>query len=85
MPIVRDMLTAGEQASVGPMAAVAGAIAEYVGRGLIDAGCQEIIVENGGDIFLSRPLSTIIAIFAGSSSLSNRLGVRIEEKAIDIS
>ena len=34
--IVRDMLTAGKNAGVGPMAAVAGAIAERVGFGLLE-------------------------------------------------
>ena len=41
------MIEAGRKANVGPMAAVAGAIAEYVGRELLDFS-PEIIVENGG-------------------------------------
>ena len=45
------MAEAGEKAGVGPMAAVAGAIAESVGRELL-AFSVEIIVENGGDIYL---------------------------------
>jgi len=53
-PIVKGMLKAAAAADVGPMAAVAGAIAEYVGRDLLDAGLQEVMVENGGDIFLKR-------------------------------
>ncbi|MBW6469515.1 MAG: UPF0280 family protein, partial [Coriobacteriia bacterium] len=44
--IVRRMAEAGRIARVGPMAAVAGAIAEYVARGLVEVS-SEVIVENG--------------------------------------
>ncbi len=50
-PIVRKMAEATAIAGVGPMAAVAGAIAECVGHGLL-AYSSDVIVENGGDIFL---------------------------------
>jgi ApbE superfamily uncharacterized protein (UPF0280 family) len=53
-------------ASVGPMAAVAGAVAEFVCKGLIDEGYNEVIVENGGDIYLQRSTDCIIAVFAGA-------------------
>ncbi len=77
-PIIRDMLRAGEAAGVGPMAAVAGVVAEYVGRALMkELGLEEIIVENGGDIFLARSRECHTAIFAGQSPLSGRLGLRI--------
>jgi ApbE superfamily uncharacterized protein (UPF0280 family) len=77
-PLVREMLQAGLRAEVGPMAAVAGVIAEYVGRDLLKIpGCDEVVVENGGDIFLSRKRDTIIAIFAGASQLSNRVGLKL--------
>jgi len=76
-PLIREMLAAGSIASVGPMAAVAGAIAQFVGLGLVDEGHNEIIVENGGDIFLQRRCSCTVAIFAGQSSLSNRVAIRL--------
>ena len=76
-PVIRDMITAGRRASVGPMAAVAGAIAEYVGRGLLDEGLKEVIVENGGDLFLKRNRECIIAVFAGQSPLSNKIGIKV--------
>lgn len=78
-PVVRAMLQAGLNAGVGPMAAVAGAIAEHIGRALISAfGCKEIIVENGGDLWLafSNPLE--IAVFAGNSPLSGVLGIELQ-------
>jgi ApbE superfamily uncharacterized protein (UPF0280 family) len=51
-PIIKDMQQAAATANVGPMASIAGAIAEYVGRDFLDAGLEEVMVENGGDIFL---------------------------------
>lgn len=83
-PIVRDMLAAGQGAGVGPMAAVAGAIAEYVGKALLKTGCREVVVENGGDIFLRRTTEAIVAIFAGASPLSMRLGLRMVGESMPI-
>ncbi len=76
--IIQTMLRAALAAEVGPMAAVAGAIAEFVGRGLITGGLtHEVMVENGGDIFLLRNQECLSAIYAGESPLSNRIGLRI--------
>ncbi|MCX8043783.1 MAG: UPF0280 family protein [Desulfobacterota bacterium] len=75
-PIIREMLIAGAACSVGPMAAVAGAIAEYVGRALL-AVSREVIVENGGDIFVSVKRKITAAVFAGTSPLSHRIGITI--------
>jgi len=76
-PIIKGMLKAAAAANVGPMAAVAGAIAEYVGRDLLDTGIQEIMVENGGDIYLKRNRECVAAIFAGQSPLNQKVGIRI--------
>lgn len=62
---------------MGPMAAVAGAIAEYVGKGLL-LHTDEVVVENGGDIFLRTKTPATVAIFAGESPLSLRVGLRTE-------
>ena len=75
--IVRDMVNAGNKAGVGPMAAVAGAIAEYVGLDLLSSS-DEVVVENGGDIFLKTNEPVKIGIFAGKSPLSLRIGFRID-------
>ena len=75
-PIIQDMLQAAQSAGVGPMAAVAGAIAEYVGRELLPLS-PEVIIENGGDIFLVLEKPVVVGLFAGDSPYTNRLGVRI--------
>jgi uncharacterized protein len=75
--ILRKMARAGNQVGVGPMAAVAGAIAEAVGLLLLDYA-DEVIVENGGDIFISVIEPVNIGIYAGNSPLSGKLALRIE-------
>jgi hypothetical protein len=75
-PVVGDMVAAGAAAGVGPMAAVAGAVAEHVGRGLL-AHSEEVIVENGGDIFLKTATPATVAVLAGASPLSLKVGVRV--------
>jgi hypothetical protein len=72
--IVRMMSGAADRAGVGPMAAVAGAIAELVGRGLLRT-VREVIVENGGDIFMKTIQPRRVGIFAGQSPLSDRVGL----------
>jgi hypothetical protein len=58
------------------MAAVAGAIAEFVGKSLLKYS-TEVIVENGGDIFVSAAEEIIIKIFAGESPLSEKIGLKV--------
>lgn len=75
--IIADMVKAGKKARVGPMAAVAGAIAEHVGRGLLKM-TDHVIVENGGDIFLKTEVPVTVGVFAGRSPLSLQLGIRLD-------
>jgi ApbE superfamily uncharacterized protein (UPF0280 family) len=74
--LIRVMLEAAAKTGVGPMAAVAGAIAEFVGNELL-AFSPEIIIENGGDIYLRSLNDRTIGIYAGSSPLTGRLGLEI--------
>lgn len=75
--IVKEMLLAAGEASVGPMAAVAGAIAEYVGKELLPFS-SEIIVGNGGDIFIVSQKRRTIKIYAGNSPLTGKIALQIE-------
>jgi len=74
--IVREMADAGRRANVGPMAAVAGAVSQYVGQD-IDSKSENIIIENGGDIYMKSAVERTISIFAGTSVLSHKVGIRI--------
>jgi ApbE superfamily uncharacterized protein (UPF0280 family) len=75
--IVKSMAEAAEKVGVGPMAAVAGAIAEFVGNELL-AFSPEVIVENGGDIYLKSLRKRVIGIYAGKSPLTGRIGLEID-------
>jgi len=79
-PIVRAMAEAAQEVGVGPMAAVAGAIAEFVGKRLLDH-CHQVIVENGGDIFIKVKKKRKVGIYAGSSSLSGKIALEIEPQS----
>ena len=74
------MADAAKKTCVGPMAAVAGAIAEDVGRFLLEKGAKDVIVENGGDIFLSIMRAKTIGIHAGGSEWSDKLALKVRPK-----
>jgi len=74
--VVQEMAQAADKAGVGPMAAVAGAVAECVGKHLLRFSDQ-VIVENGGDIFIRTQRPRSVGIFAGDSPLSNKVALRI--------
>lgn len=74
--IVRAMAAAGRAAGVGPMAAVAGAIAERVARGLAPLS-SEVIVENGGDLFIVGTAPRTVLLLAGDSPLSGKVALSL--------
>lgn len=78
--LVKEMMQASARVNVGPMAAVAGAIAAAVGRKLLDYS-PEVIVENGGDIFLKTSEAATIAVYAADSPLSMKVGLLIPADA----
>jgi ApbE superfamily uncharacterized protein (UPF0280 family) len=71
-----EMSRAAGLAGVGPMAAVAGYFSEMVGRKL-SAYSSEVIVENGGDIWLKTKKVRRVGVFAGESPFSNRIALEI--------
>lgn len=75
--LVREMIAAGRAAGVGPMAAVAGGLAEMVGRRLL-ALCDEVVIENGGDLFLALDAPVTVGIDAGDSPLSRKVGLHLK-------
>lgn len=75
--IVREMADAAGLAGVGPMAAVAGAVAAAVGRDML-AFSPEIIVENGGDIFIATGESRTVGIYAGDSPFTGKIALQVE-------
>ncbi len=75
--IVRDMAAAARKAGVGPMAAVAGVIAEYVGKDLLEHSGQ-VIIENGGDIFIKSSKQRKIGLYTGNKGIDKKLVLSIK-------
>lgn len=71
-PIVRDMLVKSKICGVGPMAGVAGAVSEFVGYDLIN-NTGNLIIENGGDIFVKSRNKITVSVYAGESPLSYKV------------
>lgn len=77
--IFQEMAAVAQKSGIGPMSAVAGAVAEKVGQALKKQfGSREIIVENGGDIYADIAEDLDISVFAGTSPLSEKTGLHIE-------
>lgn len=81
--IIQRMALVAQMVGVGPMAAVAGAIAEYVGKDLLKYS-TEVIVENGGDVFIKSSRPRRIVIYAGDSPLSNKMVIEIKPEQTPI-
>jgi len=74
---LRRMARVAAAFSLGPMAAVAGAVADYV-AGSLAAEVEEAIVENGGDIHLRTVRPRILGVNPGPGHpLSGRLRIRL--------
>ncbi len=74
--VVNLMIAAGCLAGVGPMAAVAGAIARCVGEDLLEHS-PTVIIENGGDIWMQSAEERIVGIYAGEGDGRESFGLRI--------
>jgi uncharacterized protein len=74
----KEMATAAEKAGIGPMSAVAGLFAREVGETLLqNFSVEEMVIENGGDIFVLLKNELVLSVFAGESPLSERIGLVI--------
>ncbi len=76
--VIKSMIKNSKKANVGPMASVAGVVAEYVGKKLLKYS-KEVIVENGGDIFFKVDEPVSIGVYAGKSPLSMKFAIFIED------
>jgi ApbE superfamily uncharacterized protein (UPF0280 family) len=74
----KEMAAATEIAGVGPMAAVAGLFAREIGEAILqNFSVEEMVIENGGDIFALIKNETVLSVFAGESPLSEKIGLVI--------
>ncbi|MDD2778410.1 MAG: UPF0280 family protein [Methanocellales archaeon] len=77
--VVKRMCDASNAAGVGPMAAVAGTIAELTVEAMMQKGAKHVIVDNGGDIALVNETPVTVGIYTGESNIKD-LALQIEPR-----
>lgn len=77
-PLIISMMNAASRTGVGPMAAVAGAIAEFVGEQLLSLA-REVIVQNGRDIYIASIGSRIVRVYSDSPQFKDYIKIKIPE------
>ena len=88
-PEVESMYRCAQASETGPMSSVAGLFAEAAGKAILALvekrsaedtalldSC-ELIVENGGDLFVKNMKNLVVVIHSGDSALSGKLGLVI--------
>ncbi len=81
---VRRMSAAAHLVGVGPMAAVAGTMAQLAAEAGLAAGADEAIIDNGGDIFIASPQPVTVGLFGGQGKGVNRLAFSIAPEALPL-
>lgn len=82
--VIELMLRAGELAGVGPFAAVAGAISQVAAEAAVEAGANNVVVDNGGDISIIGERDFRVGIFAGFAAASGKLGFLVKKDELPI-
>ena len=82
--VAKLMAEAASKAGVGPMAAVAGVIADLAVNDMTNAGCEVAVVEDGGEISAQSNMPVDVAVAAGEEPLSKRFGFRLTEFPIGV-
>jgi ApbE superfamily uncharacterized protein (UPF0280 family) len=82
--VAKLMAEASEKADVGPMAAVAGVLADLAVKDMVNFGCRIAVVEDGGEISATSNIPVDVALAAGDEPLSRRFGFRLTEFPIGV-
>jgi ApbE superfamily uncharacterized protein (UPF0280 family) len=79
IPLIISLMTrAGRRGEVGPMAAVAGSIAQLSMGFMVENGARYVVIDNGGDIAMKTDQDVVVGLYAGESSLSGELGFKVK-------
>lgn len=82
--VAKLMAEAAEKAGVGPMAAVAGVLADLAVQDMLNAGCETAVVEDGGEVSAVSNVPVDVALAAGDEPLSKRFGFRLTEFPVGV-
>ncbi|AEV29681.1 hypothetical protein SpiGrapes_1887 [Sphaerochaeta pleomorpha str. Grapes] len=78
-PFLSSMFRASLASGTGPMASVAGAVAQSVGSYLKERfALTEIVVENGGDLYIDVLEELSVKLFAPGNALSGKLSLVVD-------
>jgi ApbE superfamily uncharacterized protein (UPF0280 family) len=78
------MARGAEATGLGPMASVAGTIAQIGVEAAKKAGCMEAIIENGGDMYVMSNNPITIGIYAGENSIGTQLGFSLTPEELPL-
>jgi len=76
--VTHRMARAAALVGVGPMAAVAGVMAQYAAEAGLAAGADEVIVDNGGDIYLRAVEPVVVGLYAGGAAVGDKLAFSLQ-------
>jgi ApbE superfamily uncharacterized protein (UPF0280 family) len=82
--VARLMAKAAEKANVGPMAAVAGVLADLAIKDMLADGCRVAVVEDGGEVSAASDRPVDVALAAGDAPLSKRFGFRLTDFPVGV-
>jgi ApbE superfamily uncharacterized protein (UPF0280 family) len=77
--VAKLMALVSAKVGVGPMAAVAGVLADLAVEAMLGCGAKMAVVENGGEISAASTTPIDVALLAGDSPLSGQIGFRVEK------
>jgi ApbE superfamily uncharacterized protein (UPF0280 family) len=82
--VAKLMAEASEKACVGPMAAVAGVLADLAVKDMLGCGCRVAVVENGGEVSAVSDEPVDVAVAVGEEPMSKRFGFRLTDFPIGL-
>lgn len=82
--VAKLMAQVAQKAGVGPMAAVAGTMADLAVADMACVGCEVAVVEDGGEIAAQSNMPIDVAVAAGDEPLSKRFGFRLTEFPVGV-
>ncbi len=74
---IRNMCRLSALFNVGPMAAVAGAVNDFLAAGL-KSSCNELIIENGGDLYIKSGRDINTGVYVKNSFFKDLITVQVD-------
>ncbi|MHA1368758.1 MAG: UPF0280 family protein [Promethearchaeota archaeon] len=85
--VIRRMVHASKVFNVGPMACVAGAIADEVFENIVnkEKTIENLVIENGGEIRIKTTRDLLIGLYCGPSKLKSKIGFNVKPRLLEFS